>query len=465
MLSKASRRDKLKELREARNAGTSIKPFNEEVEEEIYDEVDEDTYREHKRNQLMNDDFIVDDDGEGYVDNGVDEWDDSTRPKYYSDEEEDTQKKRKRKDQKPLKVAKTAQINSFFKPTSAAAPIKKVDTNIDDILDDFQDDVPVKKQKRENHLVFGASTKSSNTKKKLAKTFDFGTSSKKVKSRKIVKEELDESLDLPMDINEQPSSPIKTIKEEIATNEKENIDPTVVEKESEDESDDDSDDDIVVTRRTRAAAPSKTTVLNFSSVKASDIPSSSPIRATSHSAISHTEKLDKDLVVNAESQSESFKMFWLDYCEIDSTLLLFGKIMTREGKLVSGVVQVNGLARELYFLPREFRRTEDEDDEKVPVTALDVHEEIAPLLLKNFNLEVLKAKPETMKYAFELPGVPKETEYLKVLLPFKTPKNRNLILPASLEGDTFNHVFGAATTIFEAFVIQRNIMGPCWIEV
>lgn len=117
MLSRASRRDKLKELKEARQAGSSLITYSDgEDDQGIYDEVDEETYRERKRNQMMNDDFIVDDNGEGYVDNGVDEWDDSTRPKYYSDEEEEgTGKKRKKNQKKPVKVAKTSEINNFFK--------------------------------------------------------------------------------------------------------------------------------------------------------------------------------------------------------------------------------------------------------------------------------------------------------------------------------------------------------------
>ena len=41
----------------------------------IYDEVSEDEYRSIVRGRLMDDDFIEDDDGSGYVDHGQDEWD------------------------------------------------------------------------------------------------------------------------------------------------------------------------------------------------------------------------------------------------------------------------------------------------------------------------------------------------------------------------------------------------------
>ena len=45
----------------------------------------------------MNDDFIVDDNGEGYVDNGADDWDDASRPNYYSDEETSLWDRKRRK--------------------------------------------------------------------------------------------------------------------------------------------------------------------------------------------------------------------------------------------------------------------------------------------------------------------------------------------------------------------------------
>ncbi|KAK6459207.1 DNA-directed DNA polymerase alpha [Scheffersomyces xylosifermentans] len=480
MSSKASKREKLKQLREARQSGTSVAhaALSEDEFEEagIYDEVDEDTYREHKRKQLMNDDFIVDDDGEGYVDNGVDEWDDSTRPQYYSDEEVDDRSGKKRKSKnrnlKPTKVAKVAQISNFFKPSSGiTAPTKKIDTSIDDILDDFQDAVPVKKVKKETVNVFKNSNKST-VKKTKKQAFSFSTSAKFERKRIVVddSEDINESY---MDVDDQPSSPVK-LNETVEVTEKENIDPEKkINKKEDDEDDeveeadesDDSEDDVVITRRPRAAAANRNNQMTFSAVKAKDMPSSSPSRVSSHSQISYTEKLDESTIVGGQDAGDTFKMFWLDYCEVDSTLLLFGKVLTKEGKLVSGVVQVNGLCRELYFLPREHRLVDDEEDPEQPNSAMDVHEEIAPILMQQFGLQSLKAKPEKMKYAFELAGVPKETEYLKVLLPFKTPKNRNIVMASDLQGSTFTRIFGTNSTLFESFVLQRNVMGPCWLEI
>ncbi|KAI3483165.1 hypothetical protein L1887_53945 [Cichorium endivia] len=56
----------------------------------IYDEVSEDEYRSIIRGRVMDDDFIEDDDGSGYVDHGQDEWDQRARAND-QDEDEDTE--------------------------------------------------------------------------------------------------------------------------------------------------------------------------------------------------------------------------------------------------------------------------------------------------------------------------------------------------------------------------------------
>lgn len=449
MLSRAAKKDKLKRLREARRTG-QIADASLDEETAIYDEVDEDTFRQHKRDQLMNDDFIVDDNGEGYVDNGVDEWDDTTRPNYYSDEEEPQRKRKKSSAPKKVaKVMKTADINSFFLPgASTSRPevktVPAANASIDDILDDFD----VKKVSK--RLQFGGATK---TKKAAAKGFSFATSTKKVK-REMKKEDLDLAQDSgileSLNEAEKASSPVKPAELSSATDE---ITPEAENKESDSE----SEDEVVVKRRPRTSAPARLAGATISTVKAADMIFSSPVK---YSLISYTEKLDLETI----GDSDSFKMFWLDYAEADNSLLLFGKVLTKEGKLVSGVVQINGMDRELYILPRKFRYVDSEETTE-KVTPMDVHEEIAPILMENYGLERLKAKPETRKYAFELPGVPKEGEYLKILLPYKTNKNRNVVMPSELEGETFQRIFGTNTNIFESFVLQRNVMGPCWLEI
>lgn len=83
---KVDRRSKLAELRALRQAG---KKGNYEVDEvdELYEEVDENQYKKIIRDRLDQDDFVVDDNGEGYADDGREEWD--RAPQYYSDSEDE----------------------------------------------------------------------------------------------------------------------------------------------------------------------------------------------------------------------------------------------------------------------------------------------------------------------------------------------------------------------------------------
>lgn len=167
--------------------------------------------------------------------------------------------------------------------------------------------------------------------------------------------------------------------------------------------------------------------------------------------LNFSNKYTKEQVVNPETNS--FQMYWLDFAEVNNSLILFGKVKTLDNNLVSAMVQINGLCRELYFLPRD------------GYSAMDVYEEITPLIMEKYGLTNIRAKPQKMKYAFELPDIPKEAEYLKVLLPYNTPKSSYDLIPPELSSEKFYHVFGGNTNIFESFVVQNKIMGPCWLEI
>lgn len=75
-----SRSSKLAELRALRASGkTRLTTYQVEEEQNIYDEVDEDGYKKRVRERLDQDDFVVDDKGEGYADDGREEWDNERR--------------------------------------------------------------------------------------------------------------------------------------------------------------------------------------------------------------------------------------------------------------------------------------------------------------------------------------------------------------------------------------------------
>lgn len=70
-----SRHARLAELRALRASGkTRLSTYKVEEEESLYEEVDEEGYKKVVRARLDRDDFVIDDNGEGYADDGREEW-------------------------------------------------------------------------------------------------------------------------------------------------------------------------------------------------------------------------------------------------------------------------------------------------------------------------------------------------------------------------------------------------------
>lgn len=155
----------------------------------------------------------------------------------------------------------------------------------------------------------------------------------------------------------------------------------------------------------------------------------------------------------------SLRFFWTDYLDLNGSLMLFGKVQNKKnGGFVSAFVKVDNILRKLYFLPREHReRHGRQTDEEVDMG--NVYEEVDSLMSK-MKVGMHKIKPCSRKYAFELPNIPREADYLKLLYPYDKPA-----LPMDIRGETFAHVFGTNTSLFEQFVLWKNIMGPCWLKI
>jgi DNA polymerase alpha subunit A len=166
--------------------------------------------------------------------------------------------------------------------------------------------------------------------------------------------------------------------------------------------------------------------------------SSSPTRAAPEhvDASSWTDVTDKLNVMNSSQSSEtmsfgkldhsnameedgSLRMFWTDYTEVNGSLCLFGKVQDKKsGSFVSCFVKVDNILRKLFFLPRQYRQQHGRDT-TAEVDMKDVYEEVDALMGK-MRVGMHKIKPCTRKYAFELPGIPKEGAYLKLLYPYSS---------------------------------------------
>ena len=91
-----SRADRLAQLRALRAAGkTGFDAYEVQEAESIYETVDDEGYKKLVRSRLDQDDFVVDDNGEGYADDGREDWQDEAQAMGDSESEEDLPKNSK----------------------------------------------------------------------------------------------------------------------------------------------------------------------------------------------------------------------------------------------------------------------------------------------------------------------------------------------------------------------------------
>ena len=91
-----SRADRLAQIRALRAAGkTGFDAYEVQEAESIYETVDDEGYKKVVRSRLDQDDFVVDDNGEGYADDGREDWQDQKVTYEDSESEGDTPKQGK----------------------------------------------------------------------------------------------------------------------------------------------------------------------------------------------------------------------------------------------------------------------------------------------------------------------------------------------------------------------------------
>ncbi|KAK3989473.1 putative DNA polymerase alpha catalytic subunit [Cladorrhinum sp. PSN332] len=498
----ANKRNKFAELRALRESGKKkFDTYQVEDVDDLYEEVDENQYKKIVRDRLNEDDFVVDDNGEGYADDGREEWD---RLPAYGSESDDGMiargKERKSKKQKDEEKAKRdandRDITEYFtKGVAKPQPKPKVvkteedDKFLADLLGEVDSNVtaPVSRSSRKRDR---------SAERRKARVLSPVRDARPVaKKTKVVDDRQSSSPpvvdDTPMADDDfvamddepavapgtmmsdpvLPSSPAAKVAER-------RTQPRAKAQEE------DEDDDMMEVSHAGAV---KVTSVNISASRqikkiAKPEPVSAP--ATSSPVKGPDAALDpaawndinKKLNVVGSSQSESkgigkidytdaleedgsLNMFWTDYTEVSGNLYLFGKVLNKKTKhYVSCFVKVNGIQRNLFFLPRKNRvKRGHETTEEVRFE--NVHEEVDELLSK-MNLGTFKARLCTRKYAFELEDIPKEAEYLKVLYPYTKPA-----IDMNTSGETFSHVFGTNTALFEQFVLWKGIKGPCWLKI
>ncbi|KAL9129193.1 MAG: hypothetical protein Q9217_002297 [Psora testacea] len=494
---------KLAELRALRASGkTRLSTYKVEEEGNLYEEVDEEAYKKVVRARLDQDDFVIDDNGEGYADDGREEWMQERRYDSASGSEEELPlrgkaAKRKREDDQDQIEKTNNSINKYFhnKPVTTAPKPKSIATAEDnafmaDLLGEV--DVNIASRKPLKTIMTDSRRKT----RVLSNSIDYErqsalpnlSNSGKLPSMLSTPPREDNYAEDPgflegMDDDALPQgNPVVSSPAANAADRKGHRAIKLEEGE-----DDEDDEDVMEVAQAIGDHKDKSTTVNLSSsrpaskiVKAPPYPSpanSSPTRPPASdvdasawnnvtsklnvlsSQSPETASFGKLSMEDAIEQDGSLHIFWTDYTEVNGSLCLFGKVRDKKsGAYVSSFIKIDNILRKVYFLPRTYRQKNGQDT-SIDVEMGDVYQE-ADEIMTRLRVGMHKIKPCSRKYAFELPDIPREADYLKAMYPYDKPA-----LPTGLTGETFSHVFGTSTALFEQFVLWKQIMGPCWLKV
>uniref|UniRef100_A0AAQ5X1K7 DNA polymerase n=1 Tax=Amphiprion ocellaris TaxID=80972 RepID=A0AAQ5X1K7_AMPOC len=399
---KVGRKSALEQLRKAKK-GEKIKYEVEEVTS-VYEEVDEEQYSKMVQ-ERQEDDWIIDDDGTGYVEDGREIFDDDLDDDALENKKGGAKGAHKQKPVKKSVVAKPNTIKSLFMNSNVKRPAEKdVDLSKDDLLGDILQDlhsevalltpppvVTLKKKKSLGSPMNPFSIKPQMPKVSPHPTFFFY--------------HIDSLLCFSIFV------------------------PLFFFRSSRIGSSWGQEDESAVSE-----APAEV------QVDSSRLP----------------------LVEGADGE-QVFRFYWLDAFEDPysqkGVVYLFGKVWIESAEShVSCCVSVKNIERTMYLLPREYvSRTGEVSD--TPVEMVDVYQEFSELSEK-FRIMKFKSKKVEKNYAFEIPDVPSQCEYLEVRYSAEFPA-----LPSDLKGATFSHVFGTNTSSLEHFLLSRKIKGPCWLDI
>ncbi|KAL2020351.1 hypothetical protein VTK56DRAFT_8480 [Thermocarpiscus australiensis] len=496
----ANKRDRFAELRALRQSGKKAFDTYEVADvEDLYEEVDENQYKKIVRDRLNQDDFVVDDNGEGYADDGREEWD--RVPVYESDSDDammarakEPKSKKQREEDRAKRDANDRDISEYFKQGAAktqpkAKVIKTEDDEkfLADLLGEVDANVPApipripkkrdRSAERRKARALSPSRDIRQPATKKTKVLDDRPSSPLANDAAMIEDDF-----IPPVEDEPCAAPDVVMSDPLPSS----FPAEVANRRTQPKGDveEEDDDDMMEVAHTGAVNAASVNVSATRQIKKTLKPepypspaSSSPTKAPETAVDpSSWKEINEKLNVVGSSQTEtrsvgkidykdaieedgSLNVFWTDYTEMNGSLCLFGKVLNKKtGHYVSCFVKVDNILRKLYFLPRKHRmRGGVETTEQVEM--MDVYNEVDSIMTK-MNVDMYKIKACTRKYAFELPEIPKEAQYLKLLYPYTKPA-----IELGRTGETFSHVFGTNTALFEQFVLWKNIKGPCWLKI
>ncbi|CAM4722751.1 unnamed protein product [Leuciscus chuanchicus] len=479
---KVGRKSALEQIKRAKKG----EKFKYEVEEftSVYEEVDEEQYSKMVR-ERQDDDWIIDDDGTGYVEDGREIFDDELDDDALEKGPKSKQGGKggdSKKNAKKGSVSKPNSIKSMFMNSNVKKPTEKhVDLSQDDLLGDILQDLHSKKPVL-------LTPPPVITLKKKKKTLGSPMNPFSVKPQ-VPKNSPEVQLSKPRPVGMRipPAEPSPRSYADI----KPSKPATTQIKESKTE---EPEEDAIEFDEMDFDEPMEAEILEEEPVKMKAEPETTPTVKVEPKTEPRDEMLISGLVggmgwekmeegepmetpVDVQVDSSQlplvegpdgdmvFRFYWLDAFEDlynqPGVVYLFGKVWIESAEAhVSCCVAVRNIERTIYLLPREHKvNLATGEQTNSAVGMMDVYQEFNSLSEK-FKIMKFKSKPVTKNYAFEIPDIPSQSEYLEVKYSAELPS-----LPSDLKGSTFSHVFGTNTTSLEHFLLNRKIRGPCWLDV
>ncbi|KAI8892872.1 hypothetical protein BC833DRAFT_610404 [Globomyces pollinis-pini] len=480
MSNRSSNRKDFSKLRELRSKNeTNLASYTVNEDTTIYDEVSIHEFNSIAKRAMLEDDFVVDDNGAGYA-NGLENWDD---PLSNSDSDSDrvpeNQKRKLKKKKKSGPI--TALFNNQAKKVAEKKIIKELEPDQNDkeflqsLLVDFDENLSeldhqrhVKKPTKihSNHFPLDKFFRAPINKEEKENTpnaeINFHHDNDVDMGEQYHEPEPSTKLEFPNETNSQHTTMNKN-QSKINTNE---IMPSIKLPELKIKSIQSSKSVKDMSKflpkyekiEKTLAVPTIVSTTPSNNQKWKDIQDNLSIT---------TQEIQPETTGAKSSISESvlepeghLYFFWIDAFEKNGLIYLFGKILQKtSGKYISCCVTVQGMERNLFVLPRQRKVDANDIETDIPVTIGDVYQEIEKIR-RQYNIKQIKTKQVNRQYAFELPNIPTESDYLKVLYPFTEPA-----LNANTTGRTFSKIFGTQTNALELFLLKRKLMGPCWLRI
>uniref|UniRef100_A0A4W6CIR0 DNA polymerase n=1 Tax=Lates calcarifer TaxID=8187 RepID=A0A4W6CIR0_LATCA len=416
---KVGRKSALEQLKKAKR-GEKVKYEVEELTS-VYEEVDEEQYSKMVR-ERQEDDWIIDDDGTGYVEDGREIFDDDLDDDVVENNKASAKGADSKKTVKKSVVAKPNTIKSLFMNSNVKRPVEKLSPLAPPPV------VTLKKKKS-----LGSPMNPFSIKPQMPKVFSTALFLKKNTNLSFIAMCFLENdamafdgvdFDEPMEVGLEEEKPAVTEDAEF-----------------------ESKASTVAAVKVEPKAESSRIGSSWGQEEGGVSEAPAEVQVDS----------SKLPLVEGADGEQVFRFYWLDAFEDPysqpGVVYLFGKVWIESAKShVSCCVTVKNIERTMYFLPRECVSD-------TPVGMMDVYQEFSEVSEK-FKIMKFKSKKVEKNYAFEIPDVPSQCEYLEVRYSAEFPA-----LPSDLKGATFSHIFGTNTSSLEHFLLSRKIKGPCWLDI